>query len=471
MPDHPLVVRIGKRGRMESCAWREAGGTAREYGVEMAEESVNWTECLQYAAVTDVGMRRTNNEDSHAVALAGDLASWRQRGHVFMVADGMGFHAAGELASKMAVDGVPHLYNKYRELSPPDALQRAVTETNTEVNRRGQANPDFHQMGITCSTLALLPQGAVIAHIGDSRIYRLRGDCLEQLTFDHSLVWEMRAAGQLPEGSALSSLVPKNVITRSLGPHPTVQIDIEGPFPVELGDTFLLCSDGLTGPVHDDELGPILASLEPDEAARSLVDIANLRGGPDNVTVIIAKVVGPLMVTQQNGAEPLTVGSEPSRRKVHPALWAVIGACALAALVMFVLQQPIPALVALLGSIISGGVVLFQMYGGGKPGIALGAARQLGKGPYVRVQSPAGAAFVEKLADMVRQLAAATEEEKWSVDREKFDDYCRRAADAVRARQYSQALREYARAMSFMMQQLRSQRKKKASDPSSVDLA
>ena len=89
----------------------------------------------------------------------------------------------------------------------------------------------------------------------------------------------------------------------------------------------------------------------------------------------------------------------------------------------------------------------------------------------MRVQSPASAAFVEKLADMVRQLAAATEEEKWSIDRPRFDDYCRRAADATRAKQYSQALREYARALSFMMQQLRSQRKKKASDPSAIDLA
>jgi protein phosphatase len=427
---------------------------------------------LQYAAVTDVGMRRTNNEDSHAVSIAGDLASWKQRGHVFVVADGMGFHAAGELASKMAVDTIPHLYNKYRELSPPDALQRAVNETNTEVHLRGQANPDFHQMGTTCCTLVLLPQGALLAHIGDSRVYRLRGDCLEQLTFDHSLVWEMRAAGQLPEGSALSGLVPKNVITRSLGPHPTVQIDIEGPFPIEVGDTFLLCSDGLTGPVHDDELGPLLASLEPDEAARALVDMANLRGGPDNVTVVIAKVTGELLATPRDGAEPLTVGSTISRRKVHPALWALMGASFLAALVMLVLQVPYPVIGApLLAGLAFGGWILYSKYGGGTSGIALGEARQLGKGPYVRVQCPPSAAFVEKLSDIVRQLGEATEEEKWSVDRNRFDDLCRRAADAVRARQYSHALREYARAMSFMMQELREQRKRKASDPSQVDLA
>jgi protein phosphatase len=433
----------------------------------MADEPVNWDECLHYAAVTDIGMRRTNNEDSHAVALAGDLAHWRQRGHVFMVADGMGFHAAGELASKMAVDSVPHLYRKYRDLSPPEALKRAVAETNTEVNRRGLANPDFHQMGTTCSTLALLPQGALVAHIGDSRIYRLRGDCLEQLTFDHSLVWEMRAAGQLPDGSALSSMVPKNVITRSLGPHPNVQIDIEGPYPVQVGDTFLLCSDGLTGPVHDDELGPILASLEPDEAARALIDIANLRGGPDNITVIVAKVTGPQLATDQAGGS-MNVGGQPKRRKVHPALWAITGACFLAAAVIYFLGAAYPALGALAVGLGFSCWVMFSMFSGGEEGIELSAARQLGKGPYVRVQSPASAAIVEKLAEMVRQLREGAEEEKWDVDLSRFEDFARRAADAARARAFPQALREYARALSFM-QELRA-RNKKATDTSSVDL-
>ena len=94
----------------------------------------------------------------------------------------------------------------------------------------------------------MLPQGALVAHVGDSRVYRLRGQRLEQLTFDHSLVWEMSAAGQVPK-DALPGFVPKNIITRSLGPHADVQVDLEGPFPLEVGDTFLLCSDGLSGQV------------------------------------------------------------------------------------------------------------------------------------------------------------------------------------------------------------------------------
>ena len=167
-------------------------------------------------SVTDVGMRRTTNQDSYSLIVADTPELWQQRGHFLMVADGMGAHAAGELASKLAAEGVPHLYHKLRELSPPEALQRAIVETNAEVHRRGQANPDFHNMGTTASALVLLPQGAVAAHIGDSRIYRLRGGVVQQLTFDHSLQWELRAAGQIVDGTDAAAAVPKNVITRSL---------------------------------------------------------------------------------------------------------------------------------------------------------------------------------------------------------------------------------------------------------------
>ncbi len=102
-----------------------------------------------------------------------------------------------------------------------------------------------------------------MAHVGDSRVYRLRGGKYEQLTFDHSLLWEMSASGQFSKDS-LPNLVPKNIITRSLGPHKNVQVDLEGPFPLEVGDTFLMCSDGLSGQVKDEEMGAILTrSLPP----------------------------------------------------------------------------------------------------------------------------------------------------------------------------------------------------------------
>ena len=253
-------------------------------------------EGIDYAALSDIGLRRTNNQDSLAVVPATSDDLRRGRGHLFMVADGMGAHAAGELASKMAVDDVPLIYDKHRELPPPEALRSAVEEANANIHNRGQANAEFHGMGTTASTLVLLPQGALIAHVGDSRVYRLRGKLLEQLSFDHSLAWEMATSAKVSTDE-VPGFVPRNVITRSLGPHADVDVDLEGPFPIQTGDVFFLCSDGLSGQVKDDELGAVLAALAPDEAAQALVDLANLRGGPDNITVIVIRVTGPEIAT------------------------------------------------------------------------------------------------------------------------------------------------------------------------------
>ena len=137
-------------------------------------------------------MRRRNNQDSFAVVIAEDEISWQKSGHLLIVADGMGAHAAGELASRLSVELIPHHYGKLLKGIPSEALQRSLIETNSEIFRRGQANPEFRSMGTTTCALAILPEGAVVAHVGDSRVYRLRGNQFEQLTFDHSLVWEMQ---------------------------------------------------------------------------------------------------------------------------------------------------------------------------------------------------------------------------------------------------------------------------------------
>ena len=119
----------------------------------------------------------------------------------------------------------------------------AVEDANQQIDQRGSSDPEFKGMGTTSTVLVLLPQGALAAQVGDSRAYRFRGDRFEQLTFDHSLVWELRASGQLPAGH-IPDYIPKNVITRSLGPNPTVQVDVEGPFPLVVGDTFCSAATG-----------------------------------------------------------------------------------------------------------------------------------------------------------------------------------------------------------------------------------
>jgi protein phosphatase len=421
---------------------------------------------LQTANLTDVGMRRTTNQDSHLVVVADTADLYKSRGHLLMVADGMGAHAAGELASKLATDGIPHLYHKHQEMSPPEALERAIRETNTEINRRGTANPDFHNMGTTCSVLVLLPQGAMAAHIGDSRIYRLRGQSVQQITFDHSLQWELRASGQLPPGSDIASAVPKNVITRSLGPNANVQIDLEGPHPIAIGDVYLLCSDGLTGRVEDAELGTILACLPPQEAAQALVDLANLRGGPDNCTVVIAKVIGPEAAAGANAAEPLRLGSSKETKPVHPAIWVVAAVCLLAAAVIAVMGYLIPAAVALGGSVVAGIVGVAQRYRGFKAGTTVGQGRMLGKGPYTNTPCPPSHDLAQKLAATLQELRDAAQEGSWSINWRPLDDACRLAVAADKAGNYAEAIRQYCRGITHTMSELRRQPPKKGGDSS-----
>src|SRR5262249_44230876 len=159
---------------------------------------------------------------------------------------------------------------------------------NASIHARGQQNREFQGMGTTSTVLLVRPEGAWVGHVGDSRAYRIRDGQIEQLSFDHSLVWEMaRRQGVRPE--ALQN-IPSNVIVRSLGPEALVQVDVEGPHPMREGDVFVVGSDGLSGPGSDAEIGAAAPALEPAEACQFLVNLANLRGGPDNITVLIVRI-------------------------------------------------------------------------------------------------------------------------------------------------------------------------------------
>ncbi len=279
---------------------------------------MRWEQKVQYASLSDVGFRRRNNQDSHAVMFSPDAETFQIRGHLFLVADGMGGHAVGELASKIAVDTIPHSYFKNCIDDMPTALNAAIVEANTAVHEKGSQNIDFNRMGTTCVTLALGPQGAVAGHVGDSRLYRVRREQIDQLTFDHSLEWELIRHGRIKANDQLLPEI-KHVITRSVGPEPEVEPEVEGPFPIWPGDIFLLCSDGLTGLVKDAEIGAIVKHLPPTEACRLLVNLANQRGGTDNITVIIAQV-GPL----PEGMPPLSDENphdEPQPDQLSRGLW------------------------------------------------------------------------------------------------------------------------------------------------------
>jgi protein phosphatase len=435
----------------------------------MADRESNWQDHLAHIALTDVGMRRANNQDSYTVVLASDPEEWRARGHFFMVADGMGAHAAGELASKIAVDGVPHLYRKYQDMSPPEAMQKAIIETNSEVYRRGQANSDFRAMGTTASALALLPQGALIGHIGDSRVYCVRGTKLRQLTRDHSLVWELRDSGQLDGDAELANAVPKNVITRSLGPNAHVQVDIEGPYRVEVGDTFLLCSDGLMARVTDEEIAAILRHLAPDEAARLLIDLANLRGGPDNITIIVAQVTGGELATTATDSAPIMIGKVKHDPKSELIYLVAIAVFFLAALLLAVIGNMPAALTALSVGLVVVLVAFVIRKRNEAKGIELGKGRKLGRGPYTSADCPDPAEFADSLAKITDELRRAPGAAKYEINWAEYDLHYQSAADARLNARPEDAIRESARAVSLLMEHIREAMNKDASD-STIEL-
>lgn len=283
---------------------------------------------------SDVGCRRAINQDAHAILPPPGPEAFRKHGWFFVVADGMGAHAAGEEASRMAVERVPQLYGQLIHNTPPEALQRAMRQANAEIFDKGETHPGFKGMGTTCSAVALVPRGVLIGHVGDSRVYRIRGHRIEQLTRDHSLAWECG----LPEKEAEG--IPKNIITRSMGPHPEVEPDLEGPLPVQNRDIFVLCSDGLSGQVSNAEIGLIASHLpDLDRATKALVGLTLARGAPDNVTVLVAKAGPEEVTTSYAKQEPwlLTDGAESAASSQEIA-WKPLAAAGICFFVSLVLK-------------------------------------------------------------------------------------------------------------------------------------
>jgi serine/threonine protein phosphatase PrpC len=248
------------------------------------------------SGLSDVGRVRTNNEDSFRIVEALNL---------FILSDGMGGEAHGEVASAMAVDAI----NKYCESEKEDSgatvleevpanissqtrkLKNAVAQANFQIFQSAQKNPEQRGMGATITTLWLKDTLMSIAHVGDSRAYLLRNGNLQQLTNDHSLVAEQVRRGLITPQQAEESEM-QSVLLRALGAHPEVEIDTDE---VEIipRDVLLLCSDGLTRMVTEPEIaGALQAETVPSAAAERLIALANENGGIDNVTVIVVRFEG-----------------------------------------------------------------------------------------------------------------------------------------------------------------------------------
>ncbi|WP_437192611.1 PP2C family protein-serine/threonine phosphatase [Planctomicrobium sp. SH527] len=415
-----------------------------------------WEQAVQCEAGTDVGLRRKNNEDSHCVHLCPDEAEWRRCGHLLVVADGMGGHAVGELASQIAVETVPHTFLKSPPGDPRRLLRNAILAANQAINERGTQNIDFHHMGTTCSVLALTSRGAVIGHVGDSRVYRVRRDRIDQLTFDHSLQWELeRQHGNFDGIIDLNQ--HRNIITRSLGPEKSIEVDIEGPMLVMPGDAFLLCSDGLSNQLCDAELGAIVRELPPAQAVKLMIDIANLRGGPDNITAVVARV----------GELPANVYPQPVEDYEEDeggVSWAWLGgmwaaafglACGLA---LWIVGQEVKGLSLLAIAV----TALFWLlivhfrhrHSTQLPVQSVDDSKTHHSRPHRTAVGLSSKDLAELLAKIDGELCTAAQADQWKVNWAEHGKCQAVGLQHIREKRYSKAIRDLARSIRVIMEQI-----------------
>jgi PPM family protein phosphatase len=245
---------------------------------------------LSFGAKTDMGKVRENNEDKHEFFIAEQENDLAAKGHVFIVCDGMGGHEAGQCASEIATKTFIDVYRSHPSADWRVAAQSAVTASTRFINDLSRAIPSRRGMGTTLVAIIVRQDKALVVNVGDSRAYRLQGGICEQLTTDHTWVEETVAAGMLSREEAEVHQY-RHVITRALGTERDVVCDL---FELDLaeGDVYMICSDGVTNHVTDEQIRVTLGDCSPSESAWKLVGDALVGGGSDNATVIVVRVDG-----------------------------------------------------------------------------------------------------------------------------------------------------------------------------------
>jgi serine/threonine protein phosphatase PrpC len=412
---------------------------------------------ITYAVRSDVGVRRSHNQDAYAEDPAGDAERFSTHGHLFLVADGMGGHAVGEKASAKAVRDIPHTYHKHVADGPAEALRKAFTEANAGIFAIGQENPEFRGLGTTATALLLRPEGAWVGHVGDSRAYRIREGAIEQLTFDHSAVWEIARRQQVNPDELQG--IRSNVILRSLGPDAFVEVDVEGPHPIRPGDIYLLCSDGLTGQLSDFEIGAVASALSPAEACEFLVELGNLRGGPDNITVMIIQIAG----STDPAAEAPAAAPARSGRSVPWPLTTLAAGITLAVVALVLITAGLPGgrqIFVLATAAIGAGLFGLGLHGPRqrRPTATESAAATLHiyRHSACRIEKP----LLDKLVKAEATLEQRLPEIATGDGGRDFQDAKSRADKALAQSDLPTAFREHCRAMHILLRASNSQRHK-----------
>jgi protein phosphatase len=258
----------------------------------MPAEPLRLLPLVKFVARSEIGKVRENNEDKFDFYEPDEPERLAARGSVYLVCDGMGGHEAGQIASELASKLFLHHYY-HTGGTPQEAAERAVAQAHAYILRMGQTVPSRRGMGTTLTALILRQDEGMLVHVGDSRCYRMREGELQQLTRDHTLVQEWVSQGLLTPEAARHSPYG-SVITQAIGvegeggaPKPDIET-----FSLQVGDLFLLCSDGLTDMLDDAEIAEILRTQPPTQAAWTLVDRALAEGGRDNITVVLVQIRG-----------------------------------------------------------------------------------------------------------------------------------------------------------------------------------
>lgn len=280
------------------------------------------------AGLSHQGMIRKDNQDSYGFIEPESEEVLKQRGRLFIVADGLGGHRGGRVASKMAVDIIGKLYFSAEKEPIYPALLNAIEVANHSIFETSGKHEELQGMATTCTALVIHNADLHLAHVGDSRAYLVRNGVIRQLSTDHTLVEEMVNSGIINQNEARSH-PDSHILTRSLGILQSVEIDtLDPPLKLQPADLILMCSDGLTVYLEDPEILGIVAANAPDKACEILVETANERGGRDNITVEIVQIKARdgAAADLQEITEPLVSHTEKILGVSAPAATPVPGA-------------------------------------------------------------------------------------------------------------------------------------------------
>ena len=290
--------------------------------------------------LTDAGREREHNEDYCGSFEPQDPAVLGERGRLYLVADGIGGHQAGDVAAQYAVEKVLYSYYSDPWVGPGENLTHAMRRANADLYKEAQQNLAHRGMGTTMVAAAIRGHELTVANVGDSRAYLVREGRIRQISQDHSWVAEQVAANLLTPEQARNH--PKrNVITRSLGNDPDVAVDVFHES-LQAGDIVLLCTDGLSGLVRDEDMAATVSRADPRIAAERLVRLANDSGGHDNITVTVVAVPKRVPVTREADATPLRVPAQTKPGLESP--WVGMLGLALIAVAILGLRYVVPRL-------------------------------------------------------------------------------------------------------------------------------